>query len=113
MSSLCSGLGMARAMRSTLESSSQIPAIARWEDLRMSSALHALPGRAELCGARPRSALFRGRQAGADIEAPKKSIALRCPILDPIAVLISVLAGQQDASPAVMAEVPRFEILAR
>ncbi len=87
----------------------------------MSSALHALPGRAELCGAHPRSALFRvsaigtfqGRQAGADIEAPKKSIALRCPIPDPIAVLISVLAGQQDASPAVMAEVPRFEILAR
>jgi len=113
MSSLCSGLGMARAMRSTLESSSQIPAIARWEDLRMSSALHALPGRAELCGARPRSALFRGRQAGADIEATKKSIALRCPIPDPIAVLISVLAGQQDASPAGMAEVPRFVILAR
>jgi len=25
----------------------------------MSSALHALPGRAELCGAHPRSALFR------------------------------------------------------
>ena len=56
---------------------------------------------------------FQGRQAGADIEATKKSIALRCPIPDPIAVLISVLAGQQDASPAVMAEVPRFEILAR
>ena len=27
---------------------------------------------------------------------------------DPIAVLIPVLAGQQDASPAVMAEGPRF-----
>jgi len=56
---------------------------------------------------------FSGSSGRADIEAPKKSIALRCPIPDPIAVLISVLAGQQDASPAVMAEVPRFEILAR
>ena len=53
------GSGSGAGNESTLESSSEIPAIARWGDLRMSSALHALPGRAELCGAHPRSALFR------------------------------------------------------
>jgi len=38
-----------------------------------------------------------------------------CPLpdSDPIAVLISVLAGQQDALPAVMAEGPRLVTLAR
>ena len=38
---------------------------------------------------------------------------LTLPDPDPIAVLISVLAGQQDASTAVMAEVRRFVTLAR
>ena len=60
-------------------------------ELRISSAFHALTGAAN--------------SAAPDIEVPKKAIAPALPDPDPIAVLISVLAGQQDGYPAVTAEV--------
>ena len=58
-------------------------------ELRISSVFHALPGA-------PNS-------AAPNIEVPKKAIALRCPIRDPISVLISVLAGRQDRCPTMTA----------
>ena len=76
------------------------PAEESWHPLCFSRA----DGRAE-----PR----RARTRSADIEVTTKSIALRRPILPPIAALIIVLAGQQNGSPAVTAEVPRFVTLAR
>ena len=72
----------------------------------MCAAFHALP-------ARPRSALCRVVRPGRTSRFRKEIYRLTLPDPDPIAVLISVLAGQQDASTAVMAEVRRFVTLAR
>ena len=84
-------------MRSTLESSAEIPAMPRRKRAGISSAFHALTGA-------PNSA------------APvrdRRIYRLTLPDPAPIAVLIIVLALQQNGSPAVTAEVPRFVTLAR